>query len=98
MARLIAVDLHRKTHFVVMTDAAGDELWHRRFSATLAGESELLGLLEPGDRVVLEATNGAFRLAHRLESRGAQVLVADPQHARLLGLRGKKSTCAPGPW
>jgi transposase len=91
MARLIAVDLHRLTHFVVMTDPAGNELWQRRFPATLAGETALLEQLEPGDRIVMEATNGAFRLAHRLESRGAQVLVADPQHARLLGLRGKKT-------
>jgi transposase len=91
MARLVAVDLHRLTLFVVMADAAGQELWHRRFPATLAGEAALLEQLQPGDRVVLEATNGAFRLAHRLESRGAQVLVADPQHARLVGLRGKKT-------
>ena len=91
MARLIAVDLHRLTHFVVMTDPAGNERWQRRFPATLAGETALLEQLEPGDRIVMEATNGAFRLAHRLESRGAQVLVADPQHARLLGLRGKKT-------
>ena len=91
MARLVAVDLHRNTLFVVMTDPEGQELWHRRFPTTLVGETALLEQLEPGDRVVMEATNGAFRLAHRLESRGAQVIVADPQHARLLGLRGKKT-------
>jgi transposase len=91
MARLVAVDLHRNTLFVVMTDTSGQEFWHRRFPTTLGGEAALLDQLEPGDRVVMEATNGAFRLAHRLESRGVQVLVADPQHARLLGLRGKKT-------
>jgi transposase len=91
MARLVAVDLHRNTLFVVMTGTDGQELWHRRFPTTLVGEAALLDQLQPGDRVVMEATNGAFRLAHRLESRGAQVLVADPQHARLLGLRGKKT-------
>jgi transposase len=91
MSRLIALDLHRKSLFVVAADAQGQELWRRRFPTTLAGETALLAPIEPTDRVVLEATNGAFRLAHRLESRGAQVLVADPQHARLVGLRGKKT-------
>jgi transposase len=91
MARLIAVDIHRQTLFVVMADAAGQELWHRRFPATVAGETTLLEQLQLGDQVVLEATNGAFRLANRLEGTGATVLIADPQHARLLGLRGKKT-------
>jgi hypothetical protein len=48
MARLVAVDLHRNTLFVVMADAAGHELWHRRFPATLVGETALLAQLEPG--------------------------------------------------
>ena len=42
MARLVAVDLHRNTLFVVMTDANGQELWHRRFPTTLGGEAALL--------------------------------------------------------
>jgi transposase len=91
MARLIAVDLHRNTHFVVATDADGHELWHRRFPTPVAGEAELLSQMQPGDQVVLEATFGACRLANRLESRGATVRIADPQHARLLGMRGKKT-------
>jgi transposase len=91
MGRWIAVDLHPGSLFVLCQDEAGQELWHRRFPGGRQGEAELLPRLEPGDRVVLEATFGAQRLASRLESRGANVTVADPQQARLVGMRGKKS-------
>lgn len=91
MGRWIAVDVHPGSLFVLCQDAAGEELWHRRFPGGRQGELELLPRLQPGDRVVLEATFGAHRLASRLESTGAQVTVADPQQARLVGMRGKKS-------
>lgn len=91
MGRLIAVDLHPGSLFVLCQDEQGQELWHRRFPGGRQGEQELLPRLQPGDRVVLEATFGAHRLASRLESGGAQVTVADPQQARLVGMRGKKS-------
>jgi len=91
MARDIAIDVHKRTLFVVAADAAGVELWQRRFPTTAEGEAQLLRELTPEDRVVLEATCGAHRLANRLESTGAKVIVADAQHCRLLGMRGKKS-------
>jgi transposase len=91
MARDVAVDLHRKTLFVVIVDADGTELLVRRFPATATGEAELLRHLQPGDRVVVEATGGAHRFANRLESAGAVVLIADPQQTRRVGLRGKKT-------
>jgi transposase len=91
MARLLAIDLHPKTVFVVAADEAGRELWHRRFETSVRGREQLLAQLQPGDRVVLEATFGAEYLACRLESVGAQVTIADPAHARLLGMRGKKT-------
>jgi transposase len=91
MVRLMAIDLHRKTYFVVAADAEGQELWHRRFPTTVAGEASLLEQLSGEDRVVLEACSGSYRLANRLESTGAQVTVVDPQHSRLVGFRGKKT-------
>jgi transposase len=91
MMRDVAVDLHRKTLFVVIVDADGTELLVRRFPATVAGEAELLQHLQPGDRVVVEATGGAHRFANRMESGGAVVVIADPQQTRLVGLRGKKT-------
>jgi transposase len=91
MERLIALDLHRRSCFVVAADPAGQELWHRRFPVGVAGEAELLAQLGPGDRVILEASGGSFRWANRLESTGARVTVVDGQHARLVGLRGKKT-------
>jgi transposase len=91
MSRLIAIDLHRRSYFLLAADPDGQELWHRRFATTAAGEAQMLELLGPGDRIVLEATLGTFRLANRLESTGATVLVTDPQHARLVGFRGKKT-------
>src|SRR5690348_15816794 len=91
MARLVAVDAHRKTLFVVVGDRAGNELLRRRFSSTSAGEEELIRLLEPEDVVVVEATAGVFRLANRLEKSGATIRVVDPQQARLVGMRGKKT-------
>jgi transposase len=91
MARDIAIDVHKRTLFVVAADAEGVEWWHRRFPTTLEGEAPLLRELGPEDRVVLEATCGVHRLAHRLESTGAKVVVADAQHCRLLGMRGKKT-------
>ena len=98
MARDVAVDVHRKNLFVVIMDAEGREVLVRRFPTTPEGEATLLEHLEPGDRVVLEATAGVHHLANRLESSGAQVLIADPQAARLVGLRGKKTYYrTPGP-
>ena len=91
MARDVAVDVHRKNLFVVIMDEAGLEVLVRRFPTTPEGEAALLQHLQPGDRVVLEATSGVHRLANRLESGGTQVLIADPQEARLVGLRGKKT-------
>jgi transposase len=91
MGRLIAIDLHRKSYFVVAADPQGLELWHRRFPASVAGEADLLQQLQLGDRVILEASCGTYRLANRLESTGATVAVVDGQHARLVGLRGKKT-------
>jgi transposase len=91
MARDLAIDVHKRTLFVVAADAGGVELWQRRFSTTAEGEAQLLRELTPEDRVVLEATCGAHRLANRLESTGAKVIVADAQRCRLLGMRGKKT-------
>jgi transposase len=91
MSRLIAIDVHRRSYFVLAADPEGQELWQRRFATAAAGEAQLLELLGPGDQIVLEATLGTFRLANRLESTGATVLVTDPQHARLVGFRGKKT-------
>jgi transposase len=91
MARDVAFDLHRKNLFVVIMDPTGNELLARRFPTSVAGETELLQHLQPGDRVVIEATTGAHRWANRLESTGAHVSIADPQQARLVGLRGKKT-------
>jgi transposase len=89
--RDVAVDVHKKRLAVIIADAAGNELWRGRLPATQEGEADLLRRLRPADRVVLEATTGATRLANLLEQSGATVLVADPQHNRLVGLRGKKS-------
>jgi transposase len=91
MARLLALDLHRKSYFVVAADPDGQERWHRRFATTASGEAELLQQFGPEDRVVLEASAGSHRLANRLESTGASVTVVDGQHARLVGRRGKKT-------
>jgi transposase len=91
MPKDMAIDCHQRRRFVLACDPQGTERWHRRYPTTAAGEADLLGQVEPGDRVVLEATSGAFRLANQLERVGATVFVADPQQARLLGMRGKKS-------
>lgn len=88
--RHVAVDLHRRS-LCVLIAAGGREVLRRRFATDAAGEAALLQMLQPGDRVVLEATTGAFRLANRLESVGAEVLVLDPQETRAVGMRGKKT-------
>jgi len=87
----LAVDLHRRRLAVVCADRAGNEQWRRRLSNDAEGEAQLLRSLAPGDRVVIEATTAVFRLANVLEGSGATVIIADPQSARLLGMRGKKS-------
>jgi transposase len=102
------VDLHRKTLFVVIVDLEGNELLARRFPASVAGEAELLQQLQPGDRVVIEATAGAHRWANRLESTGAHVCIADPQQTRLWDSGARRPTtgtvarcsnpCAPASW
>ena len=91
MARLVAVDCHRHTWFVVVEEPDGTESLVRRFPVSLAGERELIAGLQPGDQIVMEATFGVFRLAERLESTGAQVTVIDPGQSPLVGLRGKKT-------
>ena len=58
MSRDVAVDCHRQSRYVVMVDREGHELERRRLATTEAGEAALLALLQPGDRVVLEATGG----------------------------------------
>lgn len=90
MARKVAVDVHRRFHYVVIM-AGTREVLRRRFTADAAGEAALLAVLEPGDRVVMEATTGSFRLANRLESVAAEVLVLDPQETRAVGFRRKKT-------
>ena len=87
----LAVDRHRRSLVVVCMDRDGQERWRRRFPATSEGEADLHRRLQPGDRVVMEATSGVHRLANFLESSGAQVIVADAHQARLLGMRGKKT-------
>lgn len=87
----MAVDLHRNRMAVMILDAAGNEVKRLRLPTTCEGEAQLRRLLKPQDRVVLEATTGAHRLANYLEQSGATVLIADPQQNRLLGMRGKKS-------
>src|SRR3954468_16978705 len=52
MARDLAIDVHKRTLFVVAADAEGVELRHRRFPTTLEGEAQLLRELGPEDRVV----------------------------------------------
>jgi len=91
MTRDGALDCHRKNNFLVLADQEGNELLRRRFATTAQGEADLLSQLRRGDRIVIEATAGAHRLANRLESVGAEVILADPQQARLLGMRGKKT-------
>jgi transposase len=92
MAQHLAIDVHDRTLFVVAVDAdTGEELCRRRFPHTPAGIAEIRGRLAPGDTVVMEATRGAHSLANRLESSGAEILLADPQRCRLLGFRGKKT-------
>src|ERR1051325_8199255 len=89
--RYVAVDLHRKNMYVVIQDEEGREVLRRSFEHSAQGEAELRAQLRPEDQVVLEATTGAHRLACRLESTGAAVSIADPQRARLVGFRGKKT-------
>jgi transposase len=92
MARDVALDVHGRSLVVVAVDQETGEVGlRRRFAPKAEGEAYLLDFLKPGDRVVLEATRGAHRLANRLDATGAQVEIIDPQHARLLGMRGKKT-------
>ena len=90
MGRKVALDCHRRTIYAVIYDA-GKQVLRRRFSTDAAGEEQLLGQLQPGDRVVMEATTGVFRLANRVEGSGAEVWVLDPQQTRAVGMRGKKT-------
>lgn len=85
------MDLHRRNLFVLVAERTGREVRHLRLPHSEWGIAQLLALLGPGDRVVLEATGGALALARRLESKGSQVLLADPQETRLVGMRGKKT-------
>jgi transposase len=87
----VAVDLHSRNLFVLVADRSGKEIRHQRLPHSETGGNQLLALLGPGDRVVLEATGGAHALARRLESTGAEVFLADPQETRLVGMRGKKT-------
>jgi transposase len=90
MGRKVALDCHRRTIYMVIKDG-GKQVLRRRFSTDAAGEEQLLAQLRPGDRVVMEATTGVFRLANRVESTGAEVWVLDPQQTRAVGMRGKKT-------
>lgn len=90
MGRKVALDVHRRSLYVLIV-VDHQEVLRRRFPTDAVGESALLAVLQPGDRVVLEATTGVFRLANRLESVGAEVVVLDPQETRAVGLRGKKT-------
>src|SRR5690242_20417880 len=64
----VAVDLHRRNLFVLVAERSGREVRHLRLPHSEWGIAQLLALLGPGDRVVLEATGGALALARRLES------------------------------
>jgi transposase len=89
--RDIAIDVHKKHWVWVAVDrATGTEVCRRRLPAREA-EEWLLGWVQSGDRVVMEATRGSHRLANRLETTGAMVLVVDAAQARLIGRNGKKT-------
>lgn len=90
MERKVALDIHRRSLFVLIMEG-GKQVLRRRFAPDPEGLAALLALLQPGDRVVMEATTHAFRLAARLESVGATVLVLDPQQTRAVGMKGKKT-------
>jgi transposase len=90
MRRRIAVDLHRRSIYVLIYEA-GREVLRRRFTHDAAGITALVKVLGPGDQVVMEVTTGVFRLANRLESAGAEVFVLDAQETRAVGLKGKKT-------
>jgi transposase len=91
MARDVVLDLHARTLVVLAVERETGEVRLQRRFARAEGEAYLLTFLKPGDRVVVEATRGSHRLANRLDGTGATVMIIDPQHARLLGMRGKKS-------
>lgn len=89
--RDVALDVHKKHWVWVAVDrATGAEVCRRRLPAREA-EEELLRSLRSGDRLVMEATRGSHRLANRLETTGAAVLVVDAAQAQLLGRGGKKT-------
>ena len=87
----VAVDVHQERYAVLAHDRDGNEIWRRRFPATPAGEELLRQKLQPGDRVILEATRGSHRLANFLAESGAEVIVVDAAQARLIGRCGKKT-------
>lgn len=89
--RDFAIDVHKKHWVWIAVDReTGAEICRRRLPAREA-EEWLLRWLQSGDRVVMEATRGSHRLANRLETTGATVLVVDAAQARLLGRNGKKT-------
>jgi transposase len=90
MERKVALDIHRRSLFVLIMEE-GKQVLRRRFSPDPEGLAAFLAVIQPGDRVVMEATTHAFRLAARLESVGATVLVLDPQETRAVGMKGKKT-------
>ena len=87
MRRKVALDIHRRSIYVLIYEGAREVL-RRRFTHDAAGVAALLAVLRDGDRLV---TTGVFRLANRLESVGVEVFVLDPQETRAVGLKGKKT-------
>ena len=92
--RDVAVDLHRRHCFVLVAERDGTECLRRRLPCTPAGETALLALLAPGDRVVLEATTGTHRFANRLDHSGARVVVADPHMCGWSACAARRRTTA----
>ncbi|MFO0579040.1 MAG: IS110 family transposase [Polyangia bacterium] len=85
----IGIDVHKKQSQICVLDEQGSVLWETRVPTTRPDLADALAAY-PGARVLIEASTPSEWVARHLESRGFEVIVADPGFAPMYATRDKK--------
>jgi transposase len=86
--RMHGIDRHKEYSAINVLNLKGEEITNIRRCYDLASYVEKL---TPEDAVVLEASNGSFHWADKIEERGAQAYIVDPRKFRIIKDSWKKT-------
>lgn len=83
-SRFIGLDLAKMETQLALLNAAGQQIYSRRFESTRENFLQLASELGAADCVALEVTTNAFTIARLLLPSGARVTLSDPMRTRII--------------